>query len=125
VTQHDALLELRIQKSPKSCSRYPRNIPSEPNRKSACREGTEANYPNDRAVKFNKRPIGEAYMGNYIKSAEALSRLSAEEFQVTQRNGTERPFENAYWDHDEPGIYVDIVSAVFGGCRISYVAFLA
>jgi peptide-methionine (R)-S-oxide reductase len=49
-------------------------------------------------------------MGNYTKSAEAISRLSPEEFQVTQRNDTERPFENAYWDHDEPGIYVDIVS---------------
>jgi peptide-methionine (R)-S-oxide reductase len=49
-------------------------------------------------------------MDNYTRSAEAISRLSPEEFQVTQRNGTERPFENAYWDHDEPGIYVDIVS---------------
>ena len=49
-------------------------------------------------------------MPNYTKDAEAISRLSPEEFNVTQRNGTERPFENAYWDHDEPGIYVDIVS---------------
>jgi peptide-methionine (R)-S-oxide reductase len=49
-------------------------------------------------------------MDDYTKSAEAISRLSPEEFQVTQRSGTERPFENAYWDHDEPGIYVDIVS---------------
>jgi peptide-methionine (R)-S-oxide reductase len=47
---------------------------------------------------------------NYTKNAEAISRLSPEEFQVTQQNGTERPFENAYWDHDEPGLYVDIVS---------------
>lgn len=29
---------------------------------------------------------------------------------MTQRNGTERPFENEYWDHEEPGLYVDIVS---------------
>lgn len=49
-------------------------------------------------------------MPNYTKDAEAISRLSPEEFNVTQRSGTERPFENAYWDHDEPGIYVDIVS---------------
>jgi peptide-methionine (R)-S-oxide reductase len=49
-------------------------------------------------------------MPKYTKTAEAISRLSPEEFQVTQQNGTERPFENAYWDHDEPGIYVDIVS---------------
>jgi peptide-methionine (R)-S-oxide reductase len=49
-------------------------------------------------------------MPNYTKDAEAISRLSPEEFQVTQQNGTERPFENAYWNHGEPGIYVDIVS---------------
>ena len=49
-------------------------------------------------------------MANYIKSEEAISRLSREQFQVTQQNGTERPFQNAYWDHDEPGLYVDIVS---------------
>jgi len=49
-------------------------------------------------------------MANYTKSAEAISRLSPEEFQVTQQSGTERPFENAFWDHDEQGIYVDIVS---------------
>ncbi len=49
-------------------------------------------------------------MSDYTKSEEAVSRLSPEQFQVTQRNGTEHPFENAYWNHDAPGIYVDIVS---------------
>lgn len=49
-------------------------------------------------------------MSEYTKDAEAISRLSPEQFRVTQRNGTERPFENAFWDHDEPGIYVDVVS---------------
>jgi peptide-methionine (R)-S-oxide reductase len=49
-------------------------------------------------------------MPNYTKDVDAISRLSREQFRVTQQNGTERPFENAYWDHDEPGIYVDIVS---------------
>jgi methionine-R-sulfoxide reductase len=49
-------------------------------------------------------------MSKYTKDADSISRLSREQFQVTQQNGTERPFENAYWDHDEPGIYVDIVS---------------
>lgn len=46
----------------------------------------------------------------YGKDKQAIDRLSAEQFRVTQQNGTERPFENAFWDHDEPGIYVDIVS---------------
>ena len=49
-------------------------------------------------------------MSNYSKSAAAIGRLSPEQFKVTQQNGTERPFENAYWDHHERGIYVDIVS---------------
>jgi peptide-methionine (R)-S-oxide reductase len=29
---------------------------------------------------------------------------------VTQQEGTERPFDNAYWNNKEPGVYVDIVS---------------
>nr|WP_054636755.1 peptide-methionine (R)-S-oxide reductase MsrB [Thalassobacillus sp. C254] len=32
------------------------------------------------------------------------------QFEVTQNNGTERPFDNEYWDHKEEGLYVDIVS---------------
>lgn len=38
------------------------------------------------------------------------NQLNDESFAVTQRCGTEMPFENAYWDHKEKGIYVDIVS---------------
>ncbi len=49
-------------------------------------------------------------MAEYKKNAESISRLTPEQFRVTQQSGTERPFENAFWDHDEPGIYVDIVS---------------
>jgi peptide-methionine (R)-S-oxide reductase len=46
----------------------------------------------------------------YSKDSEALSQLSPEQYRVTQQNGTERPFENAFWNHKEPGIYVDVVS---------------
>jgi peptide-methionine (R)-S-oxide reductase len=49
-------------------------------------------------------------MAKYTKDADAVSRLSREQFRVTQQSATERPFENAYWDHDAPGLYVDIVS---------------
>jgi methionine-R-sulfoxide reductase len=49
-------------------------------------------------------------MAEYNKNPEAVSRLSPEQFRVTQQDGTERPFENAYWDNKEPGIYVDVVS---------------
>jgi methionine-R-sulfoxide reductase len=49
-------------------------------------------------------------MSRYPKNPEAVSRLSPEQDRVTQRDGTERPFENAYLDNKEPGIYVDVVS---------------
>jgi methionine-R-sulfoxide reductase len=37
-------------------------------------------------------------------------KLTPEQYRVTQENGTERPFHNAYWNHKEEGIYVDVVS---------------
>jgi len=46
----------------------------------------------------------------YGKTTEALDRLSAEQFYVTQINGTEPPFTGVYDDHFAPGIYVDVVS---------------
>ena len=36
--------------------------------------------------------------------------LTDEQFRVTQQEGTERPFHNAYWDNHAPGLYVDVVS---------------
>ncbi len=42
--------------------------------------------------------------------AELRARLDPLEYQVTQENGTERPFQNRYYHHDAPGIYVDVVS---------------
>ncbi len=41
---------------------------------------------------------------------EAISRLSPEQYEVTQRNGTEHPFKNAFWNNKEAGLYVDVVS---------------
>ena len=42
--------------------------------------------------------------------ADLKSKLSPLQYQVTQKDATERPFQNAYWDNHEPGIYVDVVS---------------
>jgi methionine-R-sulfoxide reductase len=42
--------------------------------------------------------------------AELKDKLTPEQYRVTQHEGTEPPFRNAYWDNHEPGIYVDVVS---------------
>jgi peptide-methionine (R)-S-oxide reductase len=42
--------------------------------------------------------------------AELKKKLTAEQYEITQHEGTESPFHNAYWDNHEAGIYVDVVS---------------
>jgi peptide methionine sulfoxide reductase msrA/msrB len=42
--------------------------------------------------------------------AELRQRLTPEQYEITQREGTEPPFRNAFWDNKAPGIYVDVVS---------------
>lgn len=44
------------------------------------------------------------------KTEVLKKKLSSLEFEVTQEEGTERPFKNKYWDNKKAGIYVDIVS---------------
>lgn len=46
----------------------------------------------------------------YQKTAEAVARLTPEQYRVTQESGTERAFTGEYDHHFEPGLYVDIVS---------------
>jgi len=49
---------------------------------------------------------------NFTKpSDDSLKKeLTPLQYEVTQHEATERPFQNAYWDNHEPGIYVDVVS---------------
>ncbi len=41
---------------------------------------------------------------------ELRKKLTSLQYDVTQHEGTEPPFSNAYWNNKRPGIYVDIVS---------------
>ena len=43
-------------------------------------------------------------------AAELRGRLTPLQYRVTQENGTEPPFDNAYWNNEQEGIYVDVVS---------------
>ncbi|ASP94005.1 peptide-methionine (R)-S-oxide reductase MsrB [Sinorhizobium meliloti] len=46
----------------------------------------------------------------YRKTEEAVSKLTPEQYRLTQQNGTERPFTGEYTDNKGLGTYVDIVS---------------
>ncbi len=45
-----------------------------------------------------------------MKKEELRKKLTSEQYNVTCENGTEPPFRNAYWNHHEAGIYVDVIS---------------
>ncbi|MEV8214757.1 peptide-methionine (R)-S-oxide reductase MsrB [Leifsonia sp. NPDC077715] len=47
---------------------------------------------------------------DYRKSPEAVSRLTPQQYAVTQEAATEPAFRNKYWDNHDEGLYVDIVS---------------
>jgi peptide-methionine (R)-S-oxide reductase len=46
----------------------------------------------------------------YAKTKEALDKLDDVQHRVTQGSATEPPFQNSFWNHKQPGLYVDIVS---------------
>jgi methionine-R-sulfoxide reductase len=42
--------------------------------------------------------------------SDLMKKLTPTQFEVTQKNGTEPPFKNEFWDNHREGIYVDVVS---------------
>lgn len=61
---------------------------------------------------YIQKTWGNIYTDNYKKPSEEelKKRLTSLQFEVTQNEGTERPFDNEYWNNHKEGIYVDIVS---------------
>ena len=57
-------------------------------------------------------PAGERAMNDQTKPSDPdlKQRLTREQYEVTQHEGTEPPFRNEFWDNHRPGIYVDVVS---------------
>lgn len=45
-----------------------------------------------------------------LTDEDLKNRLTDLQYEVTQAKGTERAFDNEYWDNEQAGIYVDIVS---------------
>ena len=57
-------------------------------------------------------PIAMADQSQFSKpsSSDLKKKLTPQQYQCTQEEGTEAPFRNAYWDNHADGIYVDVVS---------------
>ncbi|MCP3165193.1 bifunctional methionine sulfoxide reductase B/A protein [Myxococcus qinghaiensis] len=54
--------------------------------------------------------VGDARRYEKPSDAELRRTLSPTAYEVTQREATEPPFRNAYWNHHEEGLYVDVVT---------------
>jgi peptide methionine sulfoxide reductase msrA/msrB len=59
-------------------------------------------------MKTTKTPKDKSY--KKPDDATLKKMLTPLQYEVTQKNGTERPFQNEYWDNKKEGIYVGIVS---------------
>lgn len=61
---------------------------------------------------IEKQAAGTSTSSKYKKpdDSELRGKLTALQYKVTQKDGTEPPFDNVYWNNKKEGIYVDIVS---------------
>ncbi len=78
-----------------------------------CLAGLACRPRADAPAEGRRQPrAGETATTSFTKPSdeELRERLTPEQYRVTQHEGTEPPFRNAYWNHHEPGVYVDVVS---------------
>jgi len=61
------------------------------------RKETDSTITKERTCNFN------------MSDDELKSKLTEEQYKVTQEKGTERPFNNKYWDNHEDGVYKCVV----------------
>jgi peptide-methionine (R)-S-oxide reductase len=73
-----------------------------------CTIACEAEAPKDpKAV--NDSPIKVEDLSKLSKE-ELAKKLDKEAYYVCVMGGTEKPFQNKYWNHKDEGIYVDVIS---------------
>jgi peptide-methionine (R)-S-oxide reductase len=99
--------------SPAVVSTQPPTAPSAPPPAPVITTSTEkpaaaATTPEQKLPKSKPEP--EKPMPPSERFKDQIASLTDIQRHVTQQSGTERPFTGEYWDHKEPGIYVDIVS---------------
>jgi len=67
-------------------------------------------WGNEKKHKKSSRHQFSAKIIKVIDNKEPINKLSKLQYKVTQKNGTEPPFMNKYWNNKRAGIYVDVVS---------------
>jgi methionine-R-sulfoxide reductase len=82
---------------------------------SACQRTEPASSTNSAEVALAQSPPGASAVASkrsYQKPAPAAikQRLTPLEYDVTQNEGTEPPFQNSFWNNHEQGLYVDVVT---------------
>jgi peptide methionine sulfoxide reductase msrA/msrB len=70
----------------------------------------EKTWKDKESIKLAPAPENSQEAWQKPSDVQLRRTLSPMQYQVTQKDGTEPPFNNAYWDIKEPGIFVDIVS---------------
>src|SRR5688500_2448078 len=59
----------------------------------------------------NSSKFSSSKISNKKPSKDELkAKLTPQQYTCTQEEGTEQPFQNAYWNHKADGIYVDLIS---------------